>query len=119
MGDSSDGKSAEEGGEIAKHIINLPAATERLRNFCGLDMGNLMRIAGSVQNLLQKQSQSKTIPSPEMVHTWLTNPNNIKWGVHQVPSLRTVHELLRNWEHIKKTICLSNHRQGEELFWSG
>ena len=34
---------------IMNHIINLPAATERLRGFCGLDTGNLMRIAGQVQ----------------------------------------------------------------------
>ncbi len=32
--------------QIMKHIINLLAATERLRDFCGLDTGNLMRIAG-------------------------------------------------------------------------
>ena len=31
--------------KIMKHIINLPAATERLRDSCGLDVGNLMRIA--------------------------------------------------------------------------
>ena len=34
---------------IMKHIINLPASVERLRDFCGLDTGNLMRIAGQVQ----------------------------------------------------------------------
>ena len=35
--------------KIMKHIINLPASVERLRDFCGLDTGNLMRIAGQVQ----------------------------------------------------------------------
>ena len=34
---------------IVKHIIKLPAATERLRDFCGLDSSNMMRIAGAVQ----------------------------------------------------------------------
>ena len=38
--------------KITKHIINLPAATERLRDFCGLDMSNLMRITGADQDLL-------------------------------------------------------------------
>ena len=35
--------------QIMKHIINLPAATERMRHFCGLDSSNMMRIAGAVQ----------------------------------------------------------------------
>ena len=49
--------------QIMKHIINLPAATERLRDFCGLDTGNLMRIAGEVQDLLRKrQNAPKAFP---------------------------------------------------------
>ena len=88
--------------QIMKHIINLPAATERLRDFCGLDTSNLMRIAGEVQELLKDQSQGKAIPSPEKVYQWLINPDNIKWGVYHVPSLRTIKDLLKNWDALKK-----------------
>ena len=64
--------------QIMKHIINLPAATERVRDFCGLDTGNLMRIAGEVQELLRNQSTGKATPSHEQVHQWMTNPNKIR-----------------------------------------
>ena len=89
--------------KIMKHIINLPAATERLRDFCGLDTGNLMRIAGEVQDLLKNQSQSKATPSPEKVHQWMVNPDNIRWGVYHVPSLRTIKDMLKNWDSIRKS----------------
>ena len=55
-----EGHDAQREEQIMKHIINLPAATERLRDFCGLDSTNLMRMAGEVRRLLQKQSGSKT-----------------------------------------------------------
>ena len=48
--------------KIVKHIINLPASRERLRDFCGLDTSNLMRIAGAIQELLQKQNAGNTTP---------------------------------------------------------
>ena len=60
----------------------MPAATERLRDFCGLDQGNLMRIAAEVRKLV-------SISAAE-VHTWMTNPDNIRWGLYHVPKLRTV-----------------------------
>ena len=41
---------------IMKHIINMLAATERLRDFCGLDQGNLMRIAAEVRKVIESQT---------------------------------------------------------------
>ena len=87
--------------KIMKYIVNLPAAVERLRDFCGLDTGNLMRIAGQVQEFLKNQSTGKALPTPEKVHEWLTDPANINWGVYHVPSLRTIMEMLKNWGRIK------------------
>ena len=82
--------------------MNLPAATQRLRDFCGLDSGNLMRIAGEVLDLLKNQSQGRATPRPEEVHQWMIDPANIRWGVYHVPSLRTIKDMLKNWESIKK-----------------
>ena len=48
-----------------------------LRTACRLDQGNLMRIAAEVRKLVR-------------VHTWMTNPDNIRWGLYHVPKLRTV-----------------------------
>ena len=87
--------------QIMKHIINLPAATERLRDFCGLDTGNLMRIAGEVQEHLRNQSTGKATPSPDKVYQWMIDPANIRWGLFHVPSLRTIKDMLKNWDSIK------------------
>ena len=38
--------------------------------------------------------------SPEQVHTWITNADNIKWGLYHVPSLRTVKDHLKTWDAI-------------------
>ena len=88
--------------QIIKHIINMPAATERLRDFCGLDQGNLMRIAAEVRKLIESESPGKLVASADEVHTWMKNPNNIRWGLYHVPTLRTVKDLLRNWESLNK-----------------
>lgn len=88
--------------QIMKHIINMPAATERLRDFCGLDQGNLMRIAAEVRKLIESQSPGKLAASAHDVHTWMKNPDNIRWGLYHVPTLRTVKDLLRNWDSLNK-----------------
>ena len=88
--------------QIMKHIINMPAATERLRDFCGLDQGNLMRIAAEVRKLIQSESPGMLTASADEVHTWMKNPDNIRWGIHHVPTLRTVKDLLRNWDSLNK-----------------
>ena len=88
--------------KFMQHIINMLAATERLRDFCGLDTGNLMRIAGEVQELLRNQSTSKATPSPDEVHQWMINPANIRWGLYHVPTLRTIRDMLKNWDSIKR-----------------
>ena len=68
----------------------MPAATERLRDFCGLDQGNLMRIAAEVRKLVSSQTPGNVVASAAEVHTWMTNPDNIRWGLYHVPKLRTV-----------------------------
>ena len=88
--------------QIMKHIINMPAQTERLRDFCGLDQGNLMRIAAEVRKLIERQTPAKVTVSVDEVHAWMKNPDNIRWGFHHVPSLRTVKDLLRNWDTVNK-----------------
>ena len=88
--------------QIIKHIINMPAATERLRDFCGLDQGNLMRIAAEVRKLIESESPGKLAASADEVHTWMKNPDNIRWGLYHVPTLRTVKDLLRNWDSLNK-----------------
>ena len=88
--------------QIMKHIINMPAAVERLRDFCGLDQGNLMRIAAEVRKVIQNQTPGKVVASVADVHTWMTNPDNIRWGLYHVPKLRTVKDLLRNWDSLGK-----------------
>lgn len=91
-----EGEGAE--AKIIKHIINMPAATERLRDFCGLDQGNLMRIAAEVRKLIESETPGKLAASADDVWTWMKNPDNIRWGLYHVPTLRTVKDLLRNWE---------------------
>ena len=66
--------------QIMKHIINMPVATECLRDFCGLDQGNLMRIAGEVRNLIEAQTAGKVPAAPD-VYRWMVNPDNIRWGL--------------------------------------
>ena len=80
---------------IMKHIINMPAATQRLRDFCGLDQGNMMRVAAEVRNLIKKETPGKVAVSAVEVHAWMTNSDNINWGLHHVPTLRTVKDLLK------------------------
>ena len=95
-----EGDDAQREEQIMKHIINLPAATERLRDFCGLDSTNLMRMAGEVCRLLQKQSGSK--PGSEEVHAWRSDPKHIRWGVYHAPSMRNVKDLLKKWDAIQE-----------------
>ena len=58
----------------------MPAATERLRDFCGLDQGNLMRIAAEVRNLIKSENPGEVASAVE-IHTWMLNPDNIRWGL--------------------------------------
>ena len=80
----------------------MPAATERLRDFCGLDQGNLMRIAAEVRKLVSSQTPGNVVASPVEVHTWMINPDNIRWGLYHAPSLRAVRDLLRHWDSLNK-----------------
>ena len=80
----------------------MPAATERLRDFCGLDQGNLMRVAAEVRKLVSSQTPGNRVASAAEVHTWMVNPENIHWGLYHVPSLRAVSDLLRHWDSLKK-----------------
>ena len=51
-----------------KHIINTPASIERLRDFCGLDQGNMMRIASEVRNLIKNETPGKVAASAATRH---------------------------------------------------
>ena len=87
-------RAAEEAGtdpeaQIMKHIINMLAAIERLRDFCGLDQGNMMRIAAEVRKVIEGQTRGKVAASAAEVHTWMINADNIRWGLYHV---------LRNWD---------------------
>ena len=83
--------------QIIKRIINMPAATERLREFCGLDQGNMMRICAEVRKLIARQTPGKVVSAPDVL-TWMQNPDNIRWGIYHAPSERTVKDLLKNWD---------------------
>ena len=96
-----EGTAEEMDESIFKKIVNLPAAVERLRDFCGLEATNMMRIAAEVRGILQKGKASQVTPTSKEIHAWMTNPENIKWGLHRVPSADTVHVLLRNWDALK------------------
>ena len=41
-----------------------------------------MRIAAEMRKLVSRSAAE--------VHTWMTNPDNIRWGLYHVPKLRTV-----------------------------
>ena len=86
---------------MLKWMINMPVQAERLRDFVGLGGNNLIRIVAQVRGLLTRKSTGKKQAAPQEVHTWLLHPGNVNWGLFHVPSLRTVTELLRNWD----TIC--------------
>ena len=86
---------------IFKFVVNLPARVERLRDFCGFDASNLMRITAQVRDLLQKKSVGRALPSPKKVHEWMTEGENIQWGLYHAPSLRTVTNMLVNWDAVK------------------
>ena len=86
---------------IFKFVVNLPARIERLRDFCGLDAGNLMRITAQVRELLQKKRLGRALPTPKQVHEWMTEGENIQWGLYHAPSLRTVTSMLANWDAVK------------------
>ena len=87
--------------EIFKFIVNLPARVERLRDFCGLDASNLMRICAQVRELLQKKTMGRALPTSKQVHEWMTESENIQWGLYHAPSLRTVSNMLANWDAVK------------------
>ena len=97
-----EGSESEREANITRYIINLPAAVERLRDFCGLDQGNLMKICGEVRKLIQKQNPGRVAVSAIDVHTWMSNPDNVKWGLYHQPSLRSVKDCLRNWDTLQK-----------------
>ena len=84
-----------------KYIVNLPAKIERMRDFCGLDATNLMRITAEVRAILQRQAAGKSMPTPKVVWEWMVQGDNIQWGLHHVPSLRTVTAMLHNWDTFK------------------
>ena len=54
-----------------------------------------MRIAAEVRKVIEGQTRGKVAASAAEVHTWTINPDNICWGLHHVPTLRTIKDLLR------------------------
>ena len=82
--------------QIIWHIINLPAATEHLHDFCGLDQVHLTHIAAEVCKLIENETPGRLAVSADDVHIWMKNPDNICWGLYHAPSLCTVQDLLRN-----------------------
>ena len=96
-----EGSESEREANITRYIINLPAAVERLRDFCGLESGNLMRICAEVRKVVENLFVGRVAATATDVHTWMINPDNIRWGVHHVPSLRTIKDLLQNWDTVQ------------------
>lgn len=87
--------------KMLKWMINMPAGIERLRTFCGMGGNNLIRFAALVRDMLTSKTPGKTeVPAAE-VHKWLSNSDNVTWGLYNLPSLRTVKELLNNWDTLK------------------
>ena len=86
--------------KILAHTINLPAAVERLLDFCGLAANNLMKLCSAVRDLLQQQSLGKVRPLPPEVLKWMLDPDHIRWGIFRIPSVRTVTANLGSWDAI-------------------
>jgi hypothetical protein len=94
------GDSPEEQEEnMVKYTANMAARIERLREFVGLESQSVMRIVAEAQKIVAAKSVGKKKPSKEAVHTWLDE--NVKWGVRKCPSVRTVGEILANWETLQ------------------
>ena len=113
--------------KIFKKVVNLPASIERLRDFCGLEATNMMRIAAEVREILQKSKGRSTrgdpvVPTAKEIHTWMSKEGNINWGLHRVPNERTVERLLRNWDAMKgakQMVLLDKAKQmfGRDHLW--
>ena len=50
---------------------------ERLRDFCGLDNLNLLRIVARAADIIQGKTVAHSKPSPESVQDWLQQ--NVNW----------------------------------------
>ena len=87
--------------KMLKWMINMPAGIERLRTFCGMGGNNLIRFAALVRDMLTSKTPGKTEGQAAEVHKWLSNSDNVTWGLYHLPTLRTVRELLHNWDTLK------------------
>ena len=96
-----EGTAEEMDENIFKKIVNLPASVERLRDFCGLEGQNMMRIVAEVRSILQKSKVSQMTPTTKEIHEWMVKQGNINWGLHRVPGVDHVEKLLRNWDALK------------------
>ena len=72
---------------------------ERLRDFCGLDNLNLLRIVARAAEIV-RGPMGKT-PSAEIVQEWLET--HVTWGLLHCPDAGTIKRHLRNWAIIKKS----------------
>ena len=95
------GEEDEREEKMLKWMINMPAGIERLRSFCGMSGNNLIRFAAIVRDMLTRKNPGRTQVQPAEVYKWLTNADNVDWGLYHVPSARTVKDLLANWDALK------------------
>ena len=102
-----EGEADERADAELKWMINIPCEVERLRDFCGLSGNNMIKIVGSVRQILMNKTVSKAEPSAKAVYQWVIEPGKINWGLFHVPSLRTVTELLGNWTTLQANVTAS------------
>ena len=93
----------------------MKVKVERLRDFVGLDNANLMRVVAKAVDIVKSKTTQKKKPTVEAVHAWLIH--NVKWGTRRTPSVRTVGELISNWEAIKSDAAAFSYVEHAMTRW--
>jgi len=100
-----------------KYAVNMKSRHERLRDFCGLDNLNLLRIVARAAEISREPIAGK-IPSAETIHSWLDT--HVTWGLLHCPDAGTIKRHLHNWAIIKKSSRANHpHRSGHDPLGSG
>ena len=107
------GSPEEQEENMVKYTANMAARIERLREFVGMESQSVMRIVAEAQKIVATKGKKK--PSKEAVHAWLDE--NVKWGVRKCPSVRTVGEILANWETLQASTLVMSFLESAQTRW--
>ena len=81
--------------------VNAAARHERLREFCGLQNSNMLRIVAKATEIVRGLSQAGAKPTAKRVQEWMAS--NINWGLMNCPDVKAVDRHMANWTSLQKS----------------